>query len=131
MPRPLVITVSDSDTLRSIEQRLQKADAMYAPRVVIRVKKSKGGAEDGSGREREEEEEEEARAWATHSVGRFKGYEEERRRYGLLPPMTKDLPRFRGAGALIDPSSLSDSVRLCQGILEPMKGNRSCFDKCK
>ena len=97
MPRPLVITVS-VPTLRSIEQRLQKADAMYAPRVVIRVKKSKGGAEDGSEREREEEEEEEAaRAWAT-TCRPLQGLREERRRYGLLS-MTKDLPPSMGQGS--------------------------------
>ena len=86
--------------------------------------------------EEEEEEEEEARAWAVHSVGRFGSFEEERRRYGELPPLTGTLPRVpAGLGLsqkrLLDTAALSDNIRLCRGILEPMRGNRSCFDKCK
>ena len=146
VPQPLVVTVSSADSLRSIEARLQQADVRGAPRVVLLVRQRDAGNGEGSGgtsgeekrkrREKEEKEEEEARAWAVHSVGRFESYEEERRRYGELPPLTGGLPRVpAGLGQsqkrLLDTAVLSDNIRLCRGILEPMRGNRSCFDKCK
>ena len=54
-------------------------------------------------------------SWANHSVGRFDSWKIEKEKYVKMPIYRKE----------------NIDIRLCAGILDRIKGNRSCFDKCK
>lgn len=72
--------------------------------------------------------------WSEDSVGMYpESYDTETRRYGKLPQLGGP---YSGANtsALSMPEVAQDiinDVRLCNQLLNPNMGNRSCFDKCK
>jgi hypothetical protein len=65
--------------------------------------------------------------WAGDSVGSYRNYLEEKEIYVRLPKI------IRKSKGKEDPvaENVIQYIRPCMGILEPMRGNRSCFDKCK
>lgn len=65
--------------------------------------------------------------WAGDSVGSYKNYLEEKEMYIRLP---KIIRKTRGQEDPIA-ENIIQYIRPCMGILQPMRGNRSCFDKCK
>jgi len=75
------------------------------------------------------------RKWAEDSVGLFESYEVESNRYSELPGLPRESDPAR-SGRLDDLSQphvakvIIENVRLCERILNPNLGNRSCFDKC-
>ena len=128
VPEPVVVTVSVSDSLVDIEKRLQASDVRNAPRLVLHVTRTESG--EGNGQSRQRHEQEEMKSWAVHSVGEFRSYEEELKEYNQLPSMVGISGAPHAPNGLTS-AKLTDNIRLCKGILEPMMGNRSCFDKCK
>ena len=123
VPEPMVVTVSVGDSLVDIERRLQASDVRNAPRLVLHVTRTESG-------DRQKHEQEEMKSWAVHSVGEFRSYEEELNEYNQLPSMVGISGAPHAPNGLTS-AKLTDNIRLCKGILEPMMGNRSCFDKCK
>lgn len=67
--------------------------------------------------------------WAEDSVGLFEAFEIEARRYRPLPLLTDSevkMPPLHPSEA----RNLVQEVRLCDRVMRPNLGNRSCFDKC-
>jgi hypothetical protein len=72
--------------------------------------------------------------WAEDSVGRYEGsYDAETRRYGRLPNLGENKmgTRAKELTLPIVAERIIKDVRLCDQLLTPNMGNRSCFDKCK
>lgn len=68
--------------------------------------------------------------WAKDSVGDYNSFDEELIPYGELPRLTD----AKASEGIIDPKTsrwIIDNTRLCIGMFEFDRGNRSCFDKCK
>lgn len=66
--------------------------------------------------------------WATDSVGLYKTFIKEKIDYIPLPKLLFERTRSREKNMLRD--VIIGDVRPCRRILEPNRGNRSCFDKC-
>ena len=66
--------------------------------------------------------------WATDSVGSYKTFIKEKVDYIPLPKLLFERTRSREKNMLRD--VIIGDVRPCRRILEPNRGNRSCFDKC-
>lgn len=67
--------------------------------------------------------------WADDSVGIWRSFSEESRDYGkLVAPYGKGFLKYR-AGEYSG-KYFVNNVRLCRKVFAPMRGNRSCFDKC-
>ena len=67
--------------------------------------------------------------WAKDSVGKWeRNYSQELLRYGIIPSIrvnyTKINSNYIGARDIVR------ATRTCVEIFYPMRGNRSCFDKC-
>ena len=123
VPAPLVVMVSDDSSLRDIEAKLQDSGVSEHPRVVVHVHPRGGGQTSPLNTEAQ------IVAWAQHSVGLFSSYEEETKHYGALPALEGIVSNDDGPSAHLA-TAISKNIRLCGAILEPMRGNRSCFDKC-
>ena len=123
VPTPLVVMVSEDSSLGDIETQLQAPGMSGHPRVVVHVL-PRGGR-----RESPLNAEERVVEWAQHSVGLFASYEEETKQYGALPALEGVMGTNLGQPARVA-NAISNNIRLCGAILEPMRGNRSCFDKC-
>ena len=112
-----------------IEAKLKVAAVAGHPRVVVHVVPT--GKDKGKGTVPPLNTEERVMDWAQHSVGLFGSYKEERKVYGMLPAVDQLLkPRGGHPAVNILAQSVNANLRLCGSILEPMRGNRSCFDKC-
>ena len=66
--------------------------------------------------------------WAADSVGLYKTFAKEKIDYIPLPKLLFERTRSREKNMLRD--VIIGDVRPCRRILEPNRGNRSCFDKC-
>lgn len=70
------------------------------------------------------------RKWAADSVGLFDSYEIESSRYSELPYLIGADGRREEVLLPAVAHTVIQYVRLCERILNPNMGNRSCFDKC-
>lgn len=114
-------------TINAVEKLLLSEDYRQIPRIVLYSAHKAGTPPDEETLRRVLE-------WSENSVGTYPdGYETETHRYGQLPQLggrysgsrTKELRLPDVAQDIIN------DVRLCNQLLNPNMGNRSCFDKCK
>lgn len=132
VPAPSVVSLHELSlpmTLNDVEVLLLSDAWRQRPRIVLHVP-----PRELHGSPPDEETLRRILRWAEDSVGRYEGnYDIETRRYGQLPNLgegrgstrTQRLTRPEVAQRIID------DVRLCNQVMNPNMGNRSCFDKCK
>ncbi len=135
VPTPKVVMVTDHDNLADIEVKLKAAAVAGHPRVVVHVVPTGRGKGKGKGKDKDKvpplNAEERVVEWAQHSVGLYGSYKVEKKVYGTLPAIEQMVKPRAGNPAVNGlANSINANLRLCGSILEPMRGNRSCFDKC-
>jgi hypothetical protein len=118
IPKAQVLTFSVKSKIKDIEQALLSEQYQDYPRIVINMVPSL--------HLNVNREEEIIEAWASNSVGQFLSFKNELNKYGSLPVIHNDYRIINRHLA----SHVVEEVRLCSGMFEKMKGNRSCFDKC-
>ena len=123
IPDPLVVSFARTDSLRALEARLLAADLAGQPRLVLDVEPA--GKTDRAARQAR------IRTWADDSVGRMRSHAEEAADYAPLPPV--DTRRDKGVANAPLAADVVQDYRSCNGIFETytMRGNRSCFDRCR
>ena len=120
IPNPLIVSFQHDDTISNIEKVLSSSslsensmkDSIACadhPRIVIHMRHPTSNLHNLLGEQLLQE------SWANHSVGRFDSWKIEKEKYVKMPIYRKE----------------NIDIRLCAGILDRIKGNRSCFDKCK
>jgi hypothetical protein len=127
-PDPVVTSFARGDSLRAMERRLLADDLAALPRLVLDVEPGPSAKTDAAGRAARQAR---LRAWADDSVGRMRSYAEEVAEYAPLPPV--DLRRDKGVANVRLAADVVQDYRSCNGIFETytMRGNRSCFDRCR
>jgi hypothetical protein len=117
-PDPKVITFASGTKLKDMESQLMTETH---PRLVLNVA-PRGNYSAGVSLAQIERL---LQAWAIDSVGTYEAYKSESRNYFPMPRLNKS-PVQNSKLAY----NIIQDTRLCSGIFERMKGNRSCFDKC-
>lgn len=129
VPRPHIISAPETVTMKGLEKLLSQPENAAAPRVVLHVYSS--FKTKATVKQDEESLLTYQVQWAQDSVGRFLSFEQEALIDRKLPEV--DMAEFDPESELIQRNLAHDIVqnsRLCANILQRMKGNRSCFDKC-
>lgn len=153
IPDPSIITFLKSVSLTDIEQFLLLPEISELPRIVIHMdtlkknyKEKKNKNEDKNNNEKNKKNNMKDKsdvisshvhastigrltAWAGDSVGSYKKYSQEINEYVAIPKLHYDGKRSKEKNLLRD--IIIDDVRPCDRILQAMRGNRSCFDKCQ
>jgi hypothetical protein len=106
-----------------IEKSLITRDISRIPRLVLNIIK-----QDQTYRNRIQYRNELLK-WSDDSVGYFSGFQHELNGYGQIPSLSTGSFFSTVTNQLLAKSIVQD-IRLCARIFLPMKGNRSCFDKC-
>jgi hypothetical protein len=132
VPQPRVVSLHELPlpaTLNEVEAMLLSESWRDAPRIVLHAQPP-----DQQGKAPDMETISRVMRWAEDSVGRHEGsYDTETRRYGQLPNLgeTRRGTRTEKLSKPDVAQRLIDDVRLCNQVMNPNMGNRSCFDKCK
>jgi hypothetical protein len=118
VPDPHVLRIPEGSSLAEI---IGAVSPVQHSRLILQVlPKEVHGIEDSDGYRR-------LKAWADDSVGLWRSYRQELSEYGqLTSPSTSILYR----GGKYSGKFFLENVRVCRKIFQPMRGNRSCFDKC-
>ena len=138
VPKPTVMAFFKSSALTDLESHLLSLDITDIPRIVLHMERGTRKRQRNlgdvsvrnnqvvwnlhnitSGR---------LRVWAADSVGSYKTFTKETDEYIPLPKLIFEAKRSRLKNMLRD--VIIGDVRPCRRILEPNRGNRSCFDKC-
>lgn len=138
IPLPQIVTYSLSvkdNSLEKILHELRHPSVHSSPRIVLDVvpwRKSWYGQEQieaTSLQSRKEQRSKQLLRWSEDSVGGYQDYEEEASNYGFLPFLEQEHSQSNRKLRRLT-AEIIESTRLCARIFMPMKGNRSCFDKC-
>lgn len=155
VPEPYIVSFDGDSSLREIEERLLSEDITNLPRLIINIEINKNdnrGKSSSNIRNKQKdtdyrfplfqsvkkrsfheielsaEKADHLFKWASDSVGPYQNYLDEKENYLLIPKINRNTRGQR------DPKlaeTVIQYIRPCKGILEPIRGNRSCFDKCK
>jgi hypothetical protein len=133
VPAPHVVSFPETVTVKKLEQALMSAEHGVFPRVVIHIYAPLGVvnhlsttlSQDLASLRNYQV------AWAEDSVGKFFDYEQEFLIDRKLPEL--DVAEYEPETEELQRTMVGDVIkhtRLCANILDRMRGNRSCFDKC-
>jgi len=133
IPEPHVISFPEAVTVRQLESTLSSPMHDSFPRVVLHVHAPSSGVPLSSPSILQDMASLVAYqvAWAEDSVGKFFDYNNEVLIDRKLPEL--DVAEFepeREDSQRVLAADVIRHTRLCANILDRMRGNRSCFDKC-
>lgn len=135
VPQPTVVSLGNLSefTMGAIEEHLASEHLNEIPRIVLHVPPTPSKRFPDVNQYADEDLELVAARlsrWAADSVGLFEGtYALESKRYGSLPDLGTKRARIKPTLSEAAYSLVHD-VRLCDQVMSPNLGNRSCFDKC-
>ena len=143
VPMPVVVeldTLKLQSDLVAVERLLLSAEINDQPRIVLHTTTTTSSSTEHHHSLKR------LIQWADSSTGQYvHNYEIESNRYGRLPNLGESTASgSRGGGSSGNSYTYTNSlkfphiannimqnVRLCQQLMNPNMGNRSCFDKCK
>lgn len=119
IPESVIVSFPESQSFATLENDLLSSNYRNYPRIVLNAQSSHTDMKHSRSLSLQE--------WAGDSVGIFGLFQSERLEYGSIPSIPKQ-GRLGNRELAYD---ITQGVRLCKGMFERMRGNRSCFDKCK
>ena len=122
IPKPFVLPIKNDESLESLVSKVSK---LSHPRIILHVIPKSSYTDSSSLIDKTTFNK--LNLWADDSVGIFDEFDVELSRYGRLNSPT--LSRKYRSGKYSGKYFL-ENTRVCRKIFAPMRGNRSCFDKC-
>jgi len=130
VPEPHIMSYPESITIKKLESSLMSADHDRFPRAVLHIHAPIGALPTTLEQDLDTLIARQ-KSWADDSVGTFLDFADETLFDRKLPEL--DVAEFEPETEENQRSLAGDVIRhtrLCANILDRMKGNRSCFDKC-
>ena len=128
VPLPTVVSFDVGASFNELERKLSKLSNIETPRLLLHMRSPPPRG--NRAQENEQQMISRQRKWADDSVGQYDLYDLEMRRYGMLPQLKYEGDSRVRASQPGIAADIVKNVRLCARVLEKMRGNRSCFDKC-
>ena len=126
VPDPYIIPFGKKASFQIIEKLLLSDKVQNQSRVVIDISPTYRGEDTNKNDPRILD----TIKWAQDSVGLYKTFDEESKKYLEIPSIYHRYIDQRYYKDYLLVNKIKKETRLCDRIFMQMKGNRSCFDKC-